>query len=161
MTEGVAGKNDYENSFAVDVDSHAGPYRVKGVSKYVCRSVNCPQDERDGRRRMFLQELEHWNQFTRNTHDSLQEMATRLVDWQTSYNYMSKIASALLYPSISQQLMDERVVRESIRRGYAIRKVTTSTEEPQFPCGKCGRRLHDVKSARWHCKSGWGQKRRK
>lgn len=110
----------------------------------------------------LMDDLEHWNHFTNHSVDTLEFMKGTLLAWSDGgHTHGARLAAVLLYPLVRKQMVDANDVRKRIRRGDALHVMDDFVPEEKFPCGTCGVRFHTAKDARFHCRVGFGKKKRR
>lgn len=132
---------------------------IDGVSDYMVKKASgAPRKHVPS----FIEELEHWNQFTRVSTQDLEEIAYRLENWEGgTHSRNAKIAASLLYHSMKNVIPNEKDVRECVRQGKPLSEVGSGVRKPEFPCKDCGSLCFDFKTARFHCRNVYSRKCRK
>jgi hypothetical protein len=144
---GVNVEPEYQEAPSV-VARHRG---VPGVAEWACHMVDAPEAS-------FRDELEHWNQFTRLCEADLDDLEAILKRWGGVH--ASRVAAGLLYKGLRSKFLDESASRRTVQRGGSIgSEVTTTFPEADFPCTTCGRKCHDMRTARFHCRP-FGKRKR-
>ena len=103
-------------------------------------------------RSSLWEELEHWNQFTNLSVDTLADTDRIVKQWdEGGHSSNAKVAAALLHHGLRDKFPSESKVRNAVLRGEAIPVVTTTVPEAKFACSQCGARCYTHKEARYHC----------
>ena len=110
----------------------------------------------------YWDRLQHYNIFTKLSHEQLQCADRRLRTWtDTGLTRDARLAASLLYPLIKDHFPATISIREHIRRHESIPVLNDPTPIPMFACGTCGVTEHTAKGARFHCFVNNPRKRRR
>jgi hypothetical protein len=110
----------------------------------------------------YYDDLEHWNHYAKLTPDEVSSVASLLqkCDFGARYGREVRVAAGLLHKRLSEHFPDEDAVRRNLKRGLGLEEVRPSPPIPQFACPQCGRMHHDMRSARYHCRTPYGMKKK-
>ena len=132
------------------------PTRIHGVSQWVVDAAAAPRET------SHWSDLEHWNQFTYLSHDTLATADRTLQRWtRGSHRREARLAAVLLLPVLRDHLPDPEGLRARLRRGEAMPVVPDPVPVARFACETCGAQRHTAKDARFHCRTSFGVKRKR
>lgn len=147
---------------------------VQGVPRYMVRMLQAPAAGAAATRSGHWHELEHWNAYARLTHEQLEDADVQLRAWQEDASgrqqLSARIAAVLLYPRLLPLLRSEESARRHIYDNVLATRLLGARSQP-FPvaqlvpapthaCAACGTACHTAKDARFHCRSGFGKRKR-
>lgn len=134
-------------SFSKDeppVEKTAGRSQIRGVSQLVIQTTTPPNDQPPF---PHLKDLEHWNQFTHYSGDTLRDMDRVLQKWtKGAHSRAARLTAVLLKTHVAA------MSNVSLRQHERVRVVETAVPRAKFACATCGHRVHTSKDARFHCK---------
>lgn len=150
---------------------------VRGVPAALVAALQAPvvADEAFARSRHW-HELDHWNAYTRLSYDQLERADGHLRRWEASNTSRrdalssTRIAAVLLYPLLLPSIRSDEQTRRHIHDNLVATRLQGAPSQP-FPsaqttpdavhaCTMCGRACHTAKDARFHCRSGFGKRKR-
>lgn len=150
---------DYEEQ---DHSNKHNPHwgKVPGVAQWMCEKMASSNRDTSWQ---ILEDLQHWNQFTRMNVDELTEIANVMKGWTQGryHTYNVRIAAALLYKDLKDKFPNEEEVRSIVRlasyrhvnnTSSLLEEVTKTEKVLSFFCEHCNKGFDCRKSARWHCR---------
>lgn len=134
--------------------------RVKGLSSKASEQARSAGQDRGP---SYMNDLQHWNQFTLFSEDSLEEVNAWMRGWtsdpsRAQNDRLLLVVTFLVYRKVRHGMLDEEEVRDRLRKQLPLPVLRGKAPLPSFPCMRCGEKVHSRKEARVHCK--WGQRRR-
>ena len=113
------------------------------------------------RRKEWLAQLEHWNQFTHHTPDTLENMCEELSQFDAyGHGSNARLAACMLHPLLAPSYPSTSDVRACLRTGASLTEVRVAEPALRFQCLKCGISVHTAKDARFHCRHAFGHSRK-
>ena len=132
--------------------------KIQGVSKWLVQELAAPERPRHS---SYWEDLEHWNQFVHAGEEGLRDMDRTLREWTDGgHTRMARMVATMLYPLMRHRFPDAALIRERLRRGEALPAIEHLEPARTFACPTCGDMRHTAKDARFHCRHGFGKRKR-